>query len=446
MIGSRSLLGDQSTSVLRDAAQSVIETLKDDNMKDPERHEDISQLLTRKPSSSPGGISSEQYAKLVQCGKLLDDFEDAKKQQQQSKNEDGDDGDKVDNEMGVAVLFDESEDDEDKAADGDSDIEEDVVVDASSSSEEEDKEEEGMPEASDDEGVDVVVQGATDDDKKKARSQERFLSVHEIDAHFLQGQLSRHYDDADVAADIAKQVLEVLDIRTQSDKRECENKLLILLGFDLFDTIKLLLHNRIRVWACVSMKRAQTEEERNLIEKALDEEASGEGKQVWEEMHSKGRAEDWTRERMRGITDTLKKEDMDSKDVSKALDSIGVKVVKSEGDHNLREDGMDLDNDDPIELDLEALAFKDGAHTMTTKKCTLPDKSWRAMKKGYEEVHVPALRSIIPKDEKLIPIKDLPAWCQSAFPGGCPPFARRIRPLRDDAHRIVLALLCGRNG
>jgi pre-mRNA-splicing helicase BRR2 len=429
MIGSRSLLGDQSTSVLRDAAQSVIETLKDDTMKDPERHEDISQLLTRKPASTPGGISSEQYAKLVQFGKQLDDYDDAKKQQQQSKNEDGDDGDKVDDEMGVAVLFDESEDEDGKAADGDSDIEEDVVVDASSSSEGEDKEEEDMPEAYEDDEVDVVVQGATDDDKKKARSQERFLSVHEIDAHFLQGQLSRHYDDADVAADIAKQVLEVLDIRNQSDKRECENKLLILLGFDLFDTIKLLLHNRVRVWACVSMKRAQTEEERSLVEKALDEEVSGEGKQVWEEMHSKGRAEDWTRERMRGITDTLKKEDMDSKDVSKALDSIGVKVAKAERDLDVSQDGMDLDNDDPIELDLEALAFKDGAHTMTSKKCTLPDKSWRAMKKGYEEVHVPAVRSIIPKDEKLVSIKDLPPWCQQAFPGRCPVCTSNYVPL-----------------
>ena len=400
--------------MLRDAAQSVIESLKDQHLRDPERHETISRLLTNKKASSPGGISSEQFAKLVQLGKQLDDYDDMKLKNSNNEGGESGEGDKVDDEMGVAVVFDEDEDDEDGGEKGgDSDAEEDVVVDSSSEDEEEG---EAMPQASDEEDDedDVVVQGATKDAKKKAsHSHDRILSVHEIDAHFLQRQLSRHYDDADEAADIAKQVLEVLDIENKSDLRECENKLLILLGFDLFDTIKLLLHNRVRVWACVSMKRAQTEEERNDIESALSKEPTGEGKQVWEEMHSKGRAEDWTRDRLRGITDTLKKEDAD-KDVSKALD-IGIKKVKQEG--GLDKDGMEVDNDEPMELDLDALAFQDGAHIMTAKKCVLPDKSFRAMKKGYEEVHVPAVRSIIPADEKLIPIKDLPSWCHSAFPG-----------------------------
>lgn len=410
-IGSRALLGDQSTSVLRDAAESVIETLKDPNLRDPERHQTISQLLTRKPASTPGGITSEQFANFVQLGKQMDDYDDVK--QKEATGE----GDKVDDEMGVAVVFDESDEENGENGGKDSDVEEDVVVDSSSSEDEGEGEE--MPQASDEEEEreeDVVVQGATEDDKKKAsHAVERVLSVHEIDAHFLQRQLSRHYDDADVAADIANQLLEVLDIRTNSDLRECENKLLILLGFDLFDTIKLLLHNRVRVWACVSMKRAQTEEERNQIEEALTKEPSGEGQQVWEEMHSKGRAEDWTRERLRGITDTLKKEDAD-KDVSRALDSIGVKV-KPENGAKGEKDGMDVDKDEPLELDLDSLAFQDGAHTMSTKKCTLPDKSWRAMKKGYEEVHVPAVRSVIPRDERLIPIKELPEWTHAAFGG-----------------------------
>jgi hypothetical protein len=39
------------------------------------------------------------------------------------------------------------------------------------------------------------------------------------------------------------------------------------------------------------------------------------------------------------------------------------------------------------------------------------------MKKGYEEVHVPAVRSVISKDEKLVPIQDLPAWTHDAFKG-----------------------------
>jgi hypothetical protein len=37
-------------------------------------------------------------------------------------------------------------------------------------------------------------------------------------------------------------------------------------------------------------------------------------------------------------------------------------------------------------LDLENLAFDQGAHLMSNKKCELPKGSYRAQKKGYDEV------------------------------------------------------------
>ena len=43
-------------------------------------------------------------------------------------------------------------------------------------------------------------------------------------------------------------------------------------------------------------------------------------------------------------------------------------------------------------LDLEDLSFKEGSHVMANKKCQLPDGSYRKQRKGYEEVHVPALK------------------------------------------------------
>ncbi len=43
-------------------------------------------------------------------------------------------------------------------------------------------------------------------------------------------------------------------------------------------------------------------------------------------------------------------------------------------------------------VDLEAVAFHDGAHLMANKRCELPAGSWRAQKKGYEEIHVPAAK------------------------------------------------------
>ena len=402
---------------MRDAAEEVIQILKDGSLRDPERHSQISQLLTGKPpstrgSSGGGGITSEQYATFVQTGKQLDDYDDFSKKV--SKGDGTDDG-AVDDDMGVAVVFDESDEDADGAShEGASDIEDGVVVDASSESEEEEVPEADGAADDDNDDEEKLVQG--DGNKKKLQHvQDRVLTVHEIDAHFLQRQISRHFDDADESAKLANQVLEVLDIRNPTDVRECENKLLLLLRFELFETIKLLLHNRVKVWACVSMKRAQSSDERNEIEKALMDEPTGEGKRVWNEIHSKSRAEDWSRERMRGLTDTLRGEQQ-SKDVSKALDSITVKA-DGKGVDDMELDDGDKAREKLLELDLESLAFHDGAHTMSNKKCNLPDTSWRAMKKGYEEVHVPAVRSTIPKDERLISISELPDWTHPAFKG-----------------------------
>lgn len=443
LMGSKALLGNQSTSVLRDAAEEVIQIMKDPHLRDPERHHQISRLLTGKPASkrssgSGAGLSSEQFTTFVRLGKQLDDYDDvvAGNKDPHGNDDDGDDsgggGERVDDDMGVAVVFSDGSEDGDDHPDGQSDIEDGVVVDSSSSEDEDDdigqeelqrrdrirtSDDDGANEHDEDEERLVQGDGTGLKSKKKSR-EERILSAHEIDAHFLQRQISRHIDDAAESARLAGEVLEILDIRNHSDVRECENKLLLLLQFDMFDTIKLLLHNRIKVWACVSMKRAQMDHERNAVEEALMNEPTGEGKIVWEEMHSKSRADDWSRERMRGLTDTFKA-DQAAKDVSAALDSV---KFLSQGDA-MGDDKMEIDThivqkeDDVIELDLEQLAFRDGSHTMSNKMCELPDTSWRAMKKGYEEVHVPAVRSVIPKDEKLIKISELPKWTQSVFKG-----------------------------
>lgn len=440
---------------MRSAAEEVILILKDQSLRDPDRHDQISQLLTGKPPAkggATGGITSEQYATFVQLGKKLDDYDEVAQKMASGEDavgtDDPDDSnkDQVDNEMGVAVLFDESEEEDDEYKQGDSDIEDGVVVDASSDSEDEEVQQDNIENdvSADQDEEEKLVQG--DGTKKKSQhTAERVLSVHEIDAHFLQRQLSKHIEDADESARLAGEVLKVLDIHQNMDVRECENKLLLLLQFDLFDTIKLLLHNRVRVWACVSMKRAQTDEERTAIEEALKNEPTGEGQRVWEEIHSKSRAKDWSRDRLRGLTATFKA-DHESKDVTVALDSIQVKSENAD----LASSKMDVDirgnEEKVVELDLEQLAFREGSHTMSNKSCDLPDTSWRALKKGYEEVHVPAIRSVTSKDENLIKISDLPKWTHAAFEG-----MDKLNPVQSKVCDVALktsenVLLCAPTG
>lgn len=414
MIKSKAYLGNQPTAILTDAANEVVTILKDDNLRDPERHDRISKILTGKGTVAPNSLSKEQYSVFVNIGKGLDDFDTV-----QNRTKKVDNG-QMDDEMGVAVVFDDSEEEaeeENNLMENQSEFDEDEVVEIASTSSSE-------PEVVDDDKVDdqvdldqekLLIDETAGSSKKKWHAYDRILSVHEIDAHYLQRQLSAHYDDANYCSKLASEVLDILDISSEhmSDLRECENKLLVLLDSALFHVIKSILNNRVRIWACISLKRAKDDSEREVIESILRKEPSGEGMRVLDEIHSTSKAQDWSKDRMRGLTNSFQNNKGISKDgVSSAIDSIGIKYDDQSGT-NANEDKTD----EPIELDLDSLAFRDGSHTMTNKKCILPDKTWRAMKKGYEEVHVPAIRSTISKDETLVSISELPSWTHDAFQG-----------------------------
>uniref|UniRef100_A0A8C5CI20 Small nuclear ribonucleoprotein U5 subunit 200 n=1 Tax=Gadus morhua TaxID=8049 RepID=A0A8C5CI20_GADMO len=71
-------------------------------------------------------------------------------------------------------------------------------------------------------------------------------------------------------------------------------------------------------------------------------------------------------------------------------------------------------------LDLEDLAFTQGSHFMANKRCQLPDGSFRKQRKGYEEVHVPALKPKPFADDEvrvLLGIDKLPKYAQAGFEG-----------------------------
>eukprot|EP00956_Cyclotella_meneghiniana_P043106 scaffold253032_cov96-Cyclotella_meneghiniana.AAC.4 len=418
LLSSKEYLGSQPREVLTSAAEEVLTILKSRDEKDPQKKADLGRLLTGSKSISDG-----VYNKLVLLGRQMDDYEEYRDRELNVNN---DKDTNMDDEMGVAVVFNDSEEENEGGEDeeGRSDVEEDVVVDINESSDEE-KDSDNGSDVDDEVDEERLVQGVGG--KKKASNNTRVLSVHEIDAHYLQRRLGPSLEDADAAesARLSDEILSVLDFRGGTSIRECENQLLVLLGFERFDLIKLLLANRVRIWGCVSIKRATDETTRDAIEKSLEEEESGEGRRTLEELRSRSMAEDWKGERMKSVRDdTLrKKEVIDKEDdeggdgatkMSKALDSIQVR--SKEGEDVTMEDTPDSSKV-AHELDLESLVFRDGNHTMTNKKCDLPDKSWRAMKPGYEEVHVPAVRSIPPAGEKLVPIEELPEWTHDAFKG-----------------------------
>lgn len=80
--------------------------------------------------------------------------------------------------------------------------------------------------------------------KKPAEQTKKEKNLHalDIDAYWLQRSLSKYYSDAMASQAKAAEVLAVL--KNAGDDRDCENQLVLLLGYDCFDFIKVLKKNR----------------------------------------------------------------------------------------------------------------------------------------------------------------------------------------------------------
>lgn len=76
--------------------------------------------------------------------------------------------------------------------------------------------------------------------KAEETKKEKPLHPRDIDAYWLQRQLKAIYNDAIVSHGKAKDVLEVL-----KSSPDCENQLVLLLGYDCFDFIKMLKKYRL---------------------------------------------------------------------------------------------------------------------------------------------------------------------------------------------------------
>lgn len=77
-----------------------------------------------------------------------------------------------------------------------------------------------------------------------ARSSKKDKSLHplDIDAYWIQRKLSEYYKDSITSQARAKDVLDIL--QNALDDRDFENRLVLLLGVDCFEFIKILKKHR----------------------------------------------------------------------------------------------------------------------------------------------------------------------------------------------------------
>ena len=172
----------------------------------------------------------------------------------------------MDDTYGVNVQFEDSDEEDDDA---------NVLM--------EDDEEEG--DAGDEGGVEAMQDGtlrtqgvkadAEDGDEKGAA-----LHARHIDAYWLQRSLNKFIEDPVLAQRKAKDIIDILQVcsfptpltlQNAGDDRECENQLVLSLGFDQFDFIRTLREYRHMILYCTLLAQAQTPAERAVIEKKMTE-------------------------------------------------------------------------------------------------------------------------------------------------------------------------------
>ncbi|XP_068216026.1 U5 small nuclear ribonucleoprotein 200 kDa helicase [Palaemon carinicauda] len=354
-------LGDQPRDVLCGAADEVLSVLKNDKLKDKERKKETEELL--------GSLAEERFAVLVNLGKKITDFGHETKAVDSEAV--------LDETHGVNVQFEDSDEE------GEDEVAGEVR---------EEEEEELENEESNVGSHAIHAENLTGGDQAGTKK-ERTLIPHDIGAHWLQRELNRFYNDPIQAQTKSSDVLEIL--KTAKDDRECENKLVLNLGYDKFEFIKVLNKNRQMVLHCTLLASAQSDTEKEDVRRVMMAEPN-----------------------LRRILAQLENEE-EAMEVSEGGEELGGSRPR-----RINTEAMEVDDRSGQVpghreyVDLESLIFTTGSHYNSNKKCHLPEGSTRQMKKGYDEIHVPALK---PKpfapDETLVPIANLPAYAQPAFDG-----------------------------
>ncbi|KAL4451451.1 hypothetical protein ABPG75_007113 [Micractinium tetrahymenae] len=361
----REQFGDQPADVLRGAADEVLAVLKNDRMTDPARHKEVDSLL--------GPVEGAKFAQLVALGKLITDYASPEEAAIAAAGEEG----MLDEEIGVAVEF----EDEEEEGEGEGELRE--IID-----DEDDEEPEG-----EEEGGTGVRTGGMDVDAGEEAADDG-IPVQEIDAYWLQRRISKAFGDIDpnAAQKLAEDVFDALQLQ---DPREVENRLVVLLDFERFELIKELLKNRLRIVWCMRLGRAEDDEARKRVETEM--EAGAETRSILDALHATRAS---ARERQSAVERSIREEARRLRQGQAGGEASGQGAAAA-GRKN---------------VDLESLAFAQGSHFNSSKQCTLPQGSYRTVHKGYEEVHVPALK---PKPfgdgEELVAISALPDWAQAGF-------------------------------
>ncbi|KAL8756676.1 MAG: hypothetical protein Q9199_002760 [Rusavskia elegans] len=397
-------LGDVPHEVVRSAADAVLEFLKDENMKDLDKKKEIDDLLGT-------SLDPKHFNELVNLGKKITDYDgqDEDVNMDQDGNIAAEGGAELDERQGVAVVFDESDEDEDGVARTNEVRDEDDTSEDEAGVEDPGETEatagasraEALEEAQE-QGEEMIIDGNLNapSSKKTQRSENMVVSIREIDAYWLQRQIGHIYTDAHTQQSKTKESLDILggvgDDGEEKPLREIENDLMELFDYEHHELVEKLVKNRPRVvWVTRWRRAAEDDAVRTTVEKEM----VAEGHQdILSELQGQSEAHP-------------------GKNIKLDLMDVDIPNSQTNGADQAMKDGALVGGLQPKRLiNLENLVFDQGNHLMTNPNVKLPQGSTKRTFKGYEEIHVPAPKSRRDADErKNMPTSELPAWARQGF-------------------------------
>lgn len=407
-------LGDVPHEVVRSAADAILELLKDENMKDYDKKKEIDDLLGL-------SMSSKEFNELVNLGKKITDYDG----QDEDVDMDGDDsaeaegGAELDERQGVAVVFDESDEDEEAAGrtfevrDEDEPSSDEEADDANeqpgdqdeainSGTRREEPAEDGQH------GEEMIIDGDRDEigSKRVRKADKNVIPVRDIDAYWLQRQIGAIYEDAHVQQSKTQEALDILAGQTEDGEekplRETENDLMELFDYEHHELVEKLIMNRDRVlWVTRWRKTAEDLDARATLEREM---VSAGHRRILDELHGR---EDTDGDEATKPSKKLKLDLMD----------IDVPTAPTNGEGQKSKEGLLVGGLQPKRLiNLENLVFDQGNHLMTNPNVKLPQGSTKRTFKGYEEIHVPAPKARKDASERNnMPTSELPEWARQGF-------------------------------
>ena len=392
--------GDYGLAITASATDSILEYLKDGDLKDFDKKKEIDDIL---------GItlSSKEFNQLVNLGKKITDY-DAQDEDEEMDDDAGEGAD-IDERQGVAVDFGSEDEDEEgggrtyEVRDDDEESEDELAMGTAEVADDDDgPPQDGEGEAGEEDEDDEMV---IENRPRRRQAEDRdpnFVPAHEIDAYWLQRQIGQIYEDAHIQSEKTQEAEQIMSDTDESGEekplREVENDLMELFDYEHPAVVGKLVKNKDKiVWVTRWRRAAEDESARLAVEK---------------QMVNAGHA---------GILKELR--GRDEAPATEGAPKLKVKLDPMQLDANIpakeereTKDGLVGGMQPRKTLNLEDLKFDQGNHLMTNQNVRLPQGSTKRTFKGYEEIHVPApKRKPEPNEQPNMPTSQLPAWAQPGF-------------------------------